>query len=92
MCTYTLTNKGRPHEPIFHASLVLTDIGPVHSDCPNTSMMWMLREAKYSKVWVVVEQHKRKKAFEIKKNEAKKIPGMYRYIAEKNQMKILVCK
>lgn len=41
---------GRPHQPIFQASLVLTAIGPVHSDWPKTSKMWMLRDAKYSRV------------------------------------------
>lgn len=45
-----LTSMGRPHEPIFQASPVVTANGPVHSDWPNTSKMWMLRDAKYSKV------------------------------------------
>lgn len=41
---------GRPHEPIFQASAVVTAMGPVHSDWPKTSKMWMLSDAKYSKV------------------------------------------
>lgn len=50
-----LTTMGRPQEPIFQASAVLKLWGPVHSDCPNSSRMWMLSDAKYSMIWVRFE-------------------------------------
>ena len=90
-CRQLLTTIGRPTEPIFQACGVLCVCGPVHSDCPNTSMMWMFRDAKYSKIWPITRRTKGVGCWRLA-NQNTEAGGCFLNLASQETSTILMCQ